>query len=153
MAATSSSAIIPLPGPSQLAPELRLAQAISEFAQALDGRRKQEFMKFQAQCAGSAPALSEVIMMTEQLNREGARRHASWTPATGTRLGGFLSRMQKFAEAGDVLIGGTQSLIASGVWTALRVSLEVRITVLVPRRRCKSAEQGLTLRRKFSRLP
>lgn len=130
MAAGSSGVLIPLPGPRQLAPELRLAQAVSEFAQALDGTRKQEFMRLQAQCASATPTASEVIMMTEQLNREGARRHESWTPAAGTRLGGFLSRIQKFAEAGDVLIGGTQSLIALGVWTALRVSLEVCVAGL-----------------------
>lgn len=125
---SNSTALVCRSALAQLPPELRLAQAVSEFAQTLNGEGKRDFMKLQAQCASSAPTASDVIKMTEKLNREGARRHASWTPAAGTRLGGFLSRLQKFAEAGDVLIGGSQSLIASGVWTAVRVALEVCIT-------------------------
>jgi len=109
----------------QLSPELRLAQAISEFAQALDDASKQRFMSLQAQHAKSTPSYSEVISCTEELNREGARRHAGWTPAAGTRVGGFLRRIQQFAAIGDVLIGGAQNLVASGVWTAVRATLEV----------------------------
>ncbi|KAK3950453.1 hypothetical protein QBC32DRAFT_399480 [Pseudoneurospora amorphoporcata] len=122
-----NTALIFRSSPTQLSPELKLYQAVGEFAQALDGEKKQDFMRLQARCAGSPPTAFDVIRMTEELNREGARRHAAWTPAPGTRLGGFLSRIQKFAEAGDVLIGGTQSLIASGVWTAVRVSLEAAV--------------------------
>ncbi|KAK1773271.1 hypothetical protein QBC45DRAFT_340281 [Copromyces sp. CBS 386.78] len=122
-----NTALIFPSSPTQLSPELKLYQAVGEFAQALDGEKKQDFMRLQARCAGSPPTAFDVIRMTEKLNREGARRHAAWTPAPGTRLGGFLGRIQKFAEAGDVLIGGTQSLIASGVWTAVRVSLEAAV--------------------------
>lgn len=112
---------------SQLPPELKLIQAVSEFEQGLDRERKRDFMKLKAQCRGSPPTASDVIKITEELNREGAQRHNFWTPDAGTRVGSFLERLQKFAEAGDVLIGGSQSLIASGVWTAVRVSLAVRI--------------------------
>lgn len=43
----------------------------------------------------------------------------------GTKVGGFLSRIQKLASIGDVLIGGSQNLIATGVWSAVRLSLTV----------------------------
>lgn len=41
----------------------------------------------------------------------------------GTRLVNFLKIVQQFAAVGDVLIGSSQSLIACGVWTAVRLTL------------------------------
>ncbi|KAK3335257.1 hypothetical protein B0T19DRAFT_3600 [Cercophora scortea] len=117
--------------PRSLSPELRLAQAVSEFAQGLDDAGKQRFRQLQVQLASSAPTLEDVIKLTEDLNREGQKRHASWRPATGTRMGGFLRRIQQFAAFGDILIGGGQNLIASGVWTAVRSTLEATIGYFV----------------------
>lgn len=37
----------------------------------------------------------------------------------------FLERVQNFAPVGDVLVGGAQNMIASGVWAAIRLALEV----------------------------
>ncbi|KAK3693436.1 hypothetical protein B0T22DRAFT_487138 [Podospora appendiculata] len=108
---TSSNA---LAAPGRLSPELRLAQAISEFAQGLDDASKQKFRQLQVQLANSAPTLEDVIKLTEQLNREGQKKHAPWRPATGIRMGGFLRRIQQFAAFGDTVIGGGQNLIASG---------------------------------------
>lgn len=48
----------------------------------------------------------------------------AWRPH-GTKVGGFLSRIQTFASIGDVLIGGSQNLIATSVWSAVRLSLTV----------------------------
>jgi len=110
---------------SNLPADLRLAQAVSEFAQALDGPTKQRFRELQVQLTAAAPSATDVIRLTEQLNREGVKRHASWQPAAGTRVGGFLRRLQQFAASGDVLIGGSQNLIASGVWASVRAMLEV----------------------------
>jgi hypothetical protein len=43
----------------------------------------------------------------------------------GPRMTNLLSAVQQFAALGDILIGGSQNLIASGVWTVVRVSLLV----------------------------
>lgn len=112
---------IALTGP--LRPEARLGLAISEFAQSLDSDRKREFRRIQT---WKSTHLSghDVIKLTEEINQEGARRHRSWRPH-GTKVGGFLSRIQTFASIGDVLIGGSQNLIATGVWSAVRLSLTV----------------------------
>jgi len=110
---------------NSLPADLRLAQAISEFAQGLDGPSKQRFRELQVGFATATPSATDVIKLTEELNREGAKRHASWQPAAGTRVGGFLRRLQQFAASGDVLIGGSQNLIASGVWASVRAMLEV----------------------------
>lgn len=112
-----------------LSADLRLAQAVSEFAQALDDPTKQKFRLLQVDLAKTAPSAADVIKLTEELNRDGSKRHASWRPAAGARVGGFLRRMQQFAAAGDVLIGGSQNLIASGVWASVRTMLEVCLLI------------------------
>lgn len=108
--------------------ELRLAQAISEFALNLDDAGKQKFQQLQVQLSRTIPpSPADVIALTEDFNREGASRHSSWRPAPGTRIGGFLRRIQPFAVFGDILIGGSQNLIASGVWATVRAMLEVTL--------------------------
>lgn len=64
-----------------------------------------------------------MIRVTEELNREGARRHRAWRPL-GTRLKNFLSRIQSIASIGDVLVGSSQNILVCGVWCALRICLE-----------------------------
>lgn len=58
----------------RLKPEARLGIAISEFAQSLDTERRREF-----QCKQTAKDTQisgqDVIKVTEEINREGARRH------------------------------------------------------------------------------
>ncbi|KAJ0120131.1 hypothetical protein J7T55_000986 [Diaporthe amygdali] len=105
----------------RLKPEARLGLAISEFAQSLNSEQRREFQSMQsAKCTQISGR--DVIKVTEEINQEGARRHRSWRPH-GTKVGGFLSRIQTFASIGDVLIGGSQNLIATGVWSAVRLSL------------------------------
>ena len=128
-----ASKTVPALGAS-LQADLRLVQAVSEFARILDDTDKQRFRELQTQLSVSAPSAADVISLTEELNREGAKRHASWRPAAGARLGGFLRRLQQFAAFGDVFIGGSQNLIATGVWAAVRAMLEVFISRDEPRR-------------------
>ena len=70
------------------------------------------------------PSPDDIIRLTEEINRDGARAHRSWRPY-GTRLVAILERMRQFAPIGDVLVGGSQNLIACGVWAVVRLSLEV----------------------------
>lgn len=56
----------------------------------------------------------DVIKVTEEINKDGTRRHRSWK-ACGTKVGGFLSIIQRVAGIGDLLIGGSQNMIATGV--------------------------------------
>ena len=107
----------------QLKPEARLVLAITEFAGTLDSKRREEFRSMQ-NTQDAQLSCRDIIKMTEEINREGARRHRSWRPH-GTKVGGFLSRIQTFAAIGDVLVGGSQNLIATGVWSAVRLSLTV----------------------------
>lgn len=107
----------------RLKPQVRLGVAISEFAQALDEGRKREFRRMQN--ASSNPLSGrDVIKLTEEINKDGERQHPTWRPY-GTRVHSLLSRLQMFAAVGDVMIGGSQNLIATGVWSAVRLSLMV----------------------------
>lgn len=97
---------------ARLKPEVRLGQAISEFAASLHESQRRDLQTFQRQ-----PFLdsSDVIRFTEEINQNGLRKHRAWRPY-GTRLAAILYRIQLFTRAGDLLVGGSQNIIASGVW-------------------------------------
>ncbi|KAH6664799.1 hypothetical protein F5X68DRAFT_143782 [Plectosphaerella plurivora] len=103
----------------KLKPEIRLAQAVSEFGASLAPKHAVAFKNFHSQ---SRPVPQDAIRITEELNRDGARSHRGWKPF-GTRLVKILERVQVFTSIGDVLIGGSQNMIACGVWAVVRVSL------------------------------
>lgn len=126
----------------QLKPEARLGLAISEFANILDSEGKKEFRSLQ-DTQDKRISSRDIIKMTEEINQEGARRHRSWRQH-GTKLGGFLSRIQTLASIGDVLVGGSQNIIATGVWSALRLSLTVSRSREVPH---QSLQHAISLTR------
>ncbi|KAF5013170.1 hypothetical protein FDECE_799 [Fusarium decemcellulare] len=111
----------------KLKPEVRLAQAVSEFHASLS--TENDRIKFKNLQSQSPPGSDEIIKLTEEINRDGARLHRSWRPY-GTRLVAILDRIRQFAPIGDVLVGGSQNLIACGVWAAIRLSLETSLTFL-----------------------
>ncbi|KAJ3462145.1 hypothetical protein MRS44_010698 [Fusarium solani] len=112
---------------AKLKPEIRLAQAISEFNASLNNKNQRaRFKNLQSQ---SPPSPDDIIRLTEEINRDGARAHRSWRPY-GTRLVAILERMRQFAPIGDVLVGGSQNLIACGVWAVVRLSLEASLSFL-----------------------
>lgn len=110
---------------ARLKPEIRLAQAISEFSASLQSKNQRA--RFKNLHSRSPPSPDDIIRLSEEINRDGARAHRSWRPY-GTRLIAILERMRQFAPIGDVLVGGSQNLIACGVWAVLRLSLEVRVS-------------------------
>lgn len=106
----------------RLKPDVRLGVAISEFAQALDDNRKREFQKMQN--AGTQLCGRDAIRVTEELNQQSEQKHHTWRPY-GTKCGKFLDRLQTLASIGDVMIGGSQNVIATSIWCAVRLSLQV----------------------------
>ena len=49
----------------------------------------------------------------------------------GPRLTSFLDAVQQFAALGDVVVGGSQNLVACGVWMLVRMTLLVSISLAV----------------------
>lgn len=107
----------------QLSPVARLGEAVSDFSNALNGKHKEEFSALRR--SKNAPlSASDVIKVTEEVNREGRQRHRTWRP-NGPKVGAFLAKLQVFANVGDVIVGGAQDLMISGVWGAVRLCLLV----------------------------
>ncbi|KAH8736715.1 hypothetical protein BGZ61DRAFT_436880 [Ilyonectria robusta] len=108
--------------------EIRLHQALKQFSLALEPRHQAEFNIFKSQ---SAPTFETVIELSIQVSRDGRYQHAGgWLPKFGPRLEPLLHRIQLFSTAGDLLIGGSQNLIASGVWACVRLFLKAAIGYL-----------------------
>ena len=108
---------------SRLKPEIRLAQAVSEFEATLSGKQKVEFQTIRSQARESPPDISDVMRLTAEVDRAASRKGRR---CFGPRLTNVLQAVQQFASLGDIIIGGSQNLIACGVWSLVRTTLLVR---------------------------
>ena len=106
---------------ARLKPEVRLLGAIADFAQVLDDGQRERFLALRSR---SGPSGTDFLDLTRQINQDGSGRHRGWKPH-GTRLVGFLEGIQLLSKVGDIIVGGAQNLIASGVWASVRLSLQV----------------------------
>lgn len=116
-----STAIVQL---SRLKPELRLADAISQFEAELSSDQKATLRTDRSRFQNAPPDPSDVMRLTAEIDRAGRR-------CFGPRMTNFLQAVQQFAAIGDVLIGGSQNLIACGVWALVRMSLLVSFSSLL----------------------
>jgi ankyrin repeat domain-containing protein 50 len=109
---------------ARLKPEIRLAQAVSEFEADLSSEQKRSFHAYRSQFYKSCPDIRDVMRLTADIDRHGSGKAGSGR-CFGPRLTNFLQAVQQFATLGDIIIGGSQNLIASGVWSLVRMSLLV----------------------------
>ncbi|KAI1075988.1 hypothetical protein F5B20DRAFT_557779 [Whalleya microplaca] len=105
-----------------LKPEIRLAQAISQFEADLSTPQKATFQSYRSQCTVSPPSIQDVMQVTAEIDcpkpgRVGGGR------GFGPRLTNVLEAIQQFAALGDVIVGGSQNIIACSVWALVRFSL------------------------------
>lgn len=108
-----------LRGAGSLSPGIRLAVAISQFEASLADREKSDFKTLKSQAQNMTPGVQDVMMVTAELNKRTTRA------GSGARFTNMLMAVQQFATIGDVVIGGSQSLPACGVWCVVRSSLTV----------------------------
>ncbi|KAJ4245726.1 hypothetical protein NW762_013850 [Fusarium torreyae] len=109
---------------SRLKPELRLAQAVSEFKAALTSEQKASFIASQNAAASNGPTVSDVMSLVADIEFRVTSRHGR-VQGFGQRLAHILVAIQTFAALGDVVVGGSQNLIACGVWAAARMTVHV----------------------------
>lgn len=110
-----------------LPPRKQLDRALDAFESELlknksDGGLATRFKNLRGM--GKLPDLTEVVRLTEEMSNDCASRHGGWRQYA-LRLTPFFERIRQFASIGDVLVGGAQNMIASGVWAAVRLAVEV----------------------------
>ncbi|KAJ5448381.1 hypothetical protein N7445_003202 [Penicillium cf. griseofulvum] len=93
----------------RLKPDVRLAQAVSQFEAELSNEQKQVF----------APIEANVMQLTAEIDRISGKKRR----CLGPRLTNILQATQQFAALGDIIVGGSQNLLACGVWSIMRMSI------------------------------
>ncbi|PVI08160.1 hypothetical protein DM02DRAFT_579308 [Periconia macrospinosa] len=106
---------------SRLKPEIRLAQAVSQFEADLSDKHKTAFRTLKSQSHNSPPGPSDVMRLTAEMDCQMSRKAGG--RCFGPRFTNFLQGVQQFAALGDVVVGGSQNMIACGVWSLVRMSL------------------------------
>src|SRR4051812_35218906 len=92
---------------SRLKPEIRLAQAVSQFEADLSSAQKATFRTYRSQLQHSPPAPRDVMRFTAEIDRQTSGK-IDGGRCFGPRLTNFLQSVQQFAALGDVIIGGSQ---------------------------------------------
>jgi hypothetical protein len=111
-----------IPNVARLKPEIRLAEAISQFERSLSSGEKAAFRNQRAQAIQTAPHTTDVMRFTAQIDHSMSGKA---NRCLGPRFTNFLSSIQQFAALGDVIVGGSQNIIACGVWSLVRMSVMV----------------------------
>lgn len=100
-----------------LKPEIRLAQAMSEYESLLNDDQKATMRIYRS---GQPPRPSDVMRLTAEIDRSHSRRKSR---CVGTRLTNILHCLQQFSAVVDTVVGGSQCLIASGIWAVFKLTL------------------------------
>ncbi|PVI02625.1 hypothetical protein DM02DRAFT_701085 [Periconia macrospinosa] len=106
---------------SPLKAEIRLAQAVSEFEADLSNEQRSIFRTQKSQSLSATPSPGNVMQLTAEVDRQISQKFSS--RCFGPRFTNFLHAVQQFAALGDVVVGGSQNLVACGVWSLVRMSL------------------------------
>ena len=109
---------------SRLKPEIRLAQAVSQFEADLSSEQKTTFRTYRSQSCDSPPDPKDVMRLAAEIDRQASGK-VSGRRCFGPRLISFLQAVQQYAALGDIVVGGAQNIIACGVWSLVRMSLLV----------------------------
>ncbi|KAK0640719.1 hypothetical protein B0T16DRAFT_201580 [Cercophora newfieldiana] len=101
---------------AKLKPLVRLGLALSAFENSLGDARRATFQGYRDQARTCLPDLEAVRMITAEIDCQSGR-------PTGSRHAKILDAAQRIAALGDVMVGGSQNLVACGVWATLRLTL------------------------------
>jgi ankyrin repeat domain-containing protein 50 len=103
-----------------LKPEIRLAQALSEYEAILTDDQKAKLRTYHGQ---QPPGATDVMRLTAEIDRENSNRKGR--RCVGPRLTNVLQAVQQFSTIVDTIVGGSQSQIASAIWGVLKMSIQV----------------------------
>ena len=117
---------LPLAKAAPLKPQIKLAQALSEFEAVLPDDQKTKLRTYRGQ---SPPNPTDVMRFTAEIDRDAGRNRKS-RQCVGTRLTNVLQSIQQFSTVVDLIVGSSQSQIAGAIWGTVKLSLQV-IAILV----------------------
>ncbi|KAK0748225.1 hypothetical protein B0T21DRAFT_18803 [Apiosordaria backusii] len=103
--------------------EVQLRDAIAQFEKDLNVDQQATLQTYRLQAHQSPPDVSDVMRITAEIDREVSKNKGFRGRCFGPRFTNILQSVQQFAALGDVIIGGSQNLIACGVWSLVRFSL------------------------------
>ena len=98
---------------SLLKPEIRLAQAVSEFEADLSDKQKSAYRTLKSQSLSTPPSPSDVMRLTAEVDRHTSKKFSS--ACFRPRFTNFLHRVQQFAALRDIIVRGSQNMLACGV--------------------------------------
>ncbi|KAJ5917856.1 hypothetical protein N7454_010231 [Penicillium verhagenii] len=101
----------------RLKPAIRLAQAVSEYEADLTRDQKGTFNRYRSRAYEKPPSIQDVMRLTADIDEQLSSKIRG--RCLGTRTTSFLQCVQQFVSLGDIIVGGTQNLVASGVWALL----------------------------------
>lgn len=107
--------------------ESRLQHSLDTFIRDLTPDQRTEFLQDRQIFRTRYPDENDVFVFIAKLN---SRRTSQKQLSYGPRFLNIIQVAQQFASIGDILVGGSQNLIASGVWTTIRSALLVSIELL-----------------------
>ncbi|KAM0668308.1 hypothetical protein ACQRIU_001870 [Beauveria bassiana] len=108
--------------------EVRLAQAISHFEADLPADQKDAFRAARSRAQQRPPSIQQVMQLTADIDRQTTRKSGAGR-CFGPRLTNILQSIQQFAAVGDIIVGGSQNIIACGVWCVARFALLSAVTL------------------------
>lgn len=106
--------------------EERLRDAVAQYEKDLNLDQQKTLLAYRLQAHKSPPDVSDVMRITAEIDREVSKTKVFRGRCFGPRFTNILQAVQQFAALGDVIVGGSQNLIACGVWSLVRFSLLVR---------------------------
>ncbi|KAI9154771.1 Vegetative incompatibility protein [Paramyrothecium foliicola] len=113
---------------ARLKPDIRLARAVSEFEADLTSKLKATFRTYRSQARERSPEPSDVMRLTARIDSVASSSLRSMqTRCVGPRMTNLLSAIQQYVSMGDIIVGGSQNLIACGVWALVRTSVMLAV--------------------------
>ena len=94
---------------SKLKPDIRLAQAVSAFEAELTSQQKTRLCALKS--SNYPPGVADVMKLTAEIDLASSKKA---TRCFGPRFTNVLHSLQQFAAVGDVVVGGSQNIIACG---------------------------------------
>lgn len=110
----------PIANVAKLKPEIRLAQALSAFKAVLRADRRAKFDVSIATFKDHPPDAKDVNRLSAEINRD---IQQTTRRCYGPRFVHVLQAVQQYASMGDIFVGGSQNLVASGVWATVRLTV------------------------------